>query len=147
MKKVQQGFTLIELMIVVAIIGILASVAIPAYQDYIARSQLSEALSLSEGPKTAISEYWGSNGSYPTGNFTAGVAATISGNYVSSVTILSGSNAGVIEATMSSSGVSSGIQGKKLQISPLTTAGSIKWTCKAASTGGVPNKYLPTSCK
>ena len=146
MKKVQQGFTLIELMIVVAIIGILASVAIPAYQDYIARSQLSEALSLSEGPKTAISEYWGSNGSYPTGNATAGVATTIAGNYVSSVKVLS-SPAGVIEATMSSSGVSSGIQGKKLQISPLTTAGSIQWTCKAASTGGIPNKYLPTSCK
>ena len=140
MKKVQQGFTLIELMIVVAIIGILASVAIPAYQDYIARSQVSEALSLAGGPKTAIAEYWSSEGTFPSNNAAAGVATTINGSYVSAVS----SSNGLITATMKSSGVSQGIQGATLQISPLTTAGSIKWTCKG---GTIANKYIPTSCR
>ncbi len=142
MKKAQQGFTLIELMIVVAIIGILAAVAIPAYQDYIARSQVSEALSLSGGPKAAIAEYWGVEGSYPADNATAGVAAaaSISGNYVSSVTIASG----LITAKMLPTGVAQAIQGATIVISPRTTAGSIIWTCKA---GTIDAKYIPSSCR
>src|SRR5210317_1747821 len=87
MKK-QQGFTLIELMIVVAIIGILAAIAIPAYQDYTIRAQVSEGLNLSSGAKAAVTEYYMDRGSYPTDNVLAGLstAASIDGKYVVSVT-------------------------------------------------------------
>ncbi len=76
MKRVQQGFTLIELMIVVAIIGILAAIAIPAYQDYIARAQMSEAMNLADGAKASVAEYYMNNGEWPTDNATAGLAAS-----------------------------------------------------------------------
>jgi type IV pilus assembly protein PilA len=143
MQKVQQGFTLIELMIVVAIIGILAAVAIPAYQDYIARAQVSEALSLSGGPKTGIAEFWGNEGIYPANNAAAGVADTIAGNYVASVT----STNGLITATFRGAGVSQSIQNRTLQISPLTTAGSIQWTCRTGGGNPIDAKYIPTSCR
>jgi type IV pilus assembly protein PilA len=145
MQKVQQGFTLIELMIVVAIIGILAAIAIPAYQDYIARSQMTEALSLMDGPKTAVAEYWGTKGTFPADNTTAGVAASnlISGKYVASVAISSG----LITATMQSSGISQPIQSKTIQLSVFTTAGAIKFTCETGATNGVDPKYIPSSCK
>ena len=89
LKKVQQGFTLIELMIVIAIIGILAAIAIPAYQNYTIRSQVTEGLSLADGWKTSISEYYAQNGSFPSSSSTAGGAGTIAvsgasvGKYVS----------------------------------------------------------------
>lgn len=142
MQKAQQGFTLIELMIVVAIIGILAAVAIPAYQDYIARSQVSEALSLAAGPKTAIAEFWGTKGDYPADNTAAGVAAAtaISGSYVESMTIASGA----ITALMKNAGIAEAIRGKTIRISPTTTAGSIQWVCRA---GTIDAKYIPSSCK
>ncbi|MDR1662653.1 MAG: prepilin-type N-terminal cleavage/methylation domain-containing protein, partial [Azoarcus sp.] len=78
MKRVQQGFTLIELMIVVAIIGILAAIALPAYQDYTARAQMSEGFSLAGGQKLAVSEYHSNYGHYPTDNSVAGVAQAAS---------------------------------------------------------------------
>jgi type IV pilus assembly protein PilA len=147
MKKTsQQGFTLIELMIVVAIIGILAAVALPAYQDYTARSQVSEALSLSSGAKGAVTEYWTNKGTFPTNNTSAGlsVAASITGKYVSTVSVGTG---GVITATMKSAGsVAKGIEGGQLALSPLTSAGSIKWVCKAGATA-LQAKFLPSSCR
>ena len=89
MKKVQQGFTLIELMIVVAIIGILAAIAIPAYQDYTIRAQVSEGLNLSAGAKAAISEFYMDRGTFPSTNAEAGLSVntTIAGNYVDQVTV------------------------------------------------------------
>ena len=144
MRSVQKGFTLIELMIVVAIIGILAAVALPAYQDYTARSQMSEALNLAGGQKGAVTEYRADKGAWPTDNTQAGVAAAtdIKGNYVDNVAIASG----VITATMKSTGVSQGIQGKTLVLSPVSEAGSISWKCKPGS-GGAATKYYPASCR
>lgn len=100
MKKVQQGFTLIELMIVVAIIGILAAIAIPAYQDYTKRAHVSEGLSLAAGAKTAVSEFYSTNNDWPTNNASAGLAASsaITGNAVSSVNV----NASTITVTYNS---------------------------------------------
>ena len=90
MKKIQQGFTLIELMIVVAIIGILAAVGLPAYQDYTIRAQVSEGAVLSGGLKTAISEWYANKGSWPASNGTLGITGAISGSYVSGVTSSTG---------------------------------------------------------
>jgi type IV pilus assembly protein PilA len=145
-KTLQKGFTLIELMIVVAIIGILAAVALPAYQDYTARSQVSEALSLMSGPKGAVTEFWTNKGSFPASNASAGLAADtdINGKYVAEVEVATG---GIITATMRSTGVAKGIESDTLALSPITAAGSIKWTCKKGATNGLEDKYVPSSCR
>ncbi|EMT3248940.1 pilin, partial [Neisseria gonorrhoeae] len=103
MNTLQKGFTLIELMIVIAIVGILAAVALPAYQDYTARAQVSEAILLAEGQKSAVTEYYLNNGEWPKDNTSAGVAspADIKGKYVESVTVANG----VVTAQMKPSGV------------------------------------------
>ncbi|EMU1365279.1 pilin, partial [Neisseria gonorrhoeae] len=111
MNTLQKGFTLIELMIVIAIVGILAAVALPAYQDYTARAQVSEAILLAEGQKSAVTEYYLNNGEWPANNASAGVASTptdIKGKYVQKVEV----NNGVVTAQMNPSGVNKEIQGK-----------------------------------
>ena len=145
MKKMQQGFTLIELMIVVAIIGILAAIAIPAYQNYTIRSQVTEGLSLMDGAKTAVSEYYTNAGTLPASNSAAGIAASgsITGKYVSGVSI---SGTGVISAKFSKTSpqkANAALDGQTLLLSPSTSAGAIQWTCKSA----MPAKYLPSSCR
>ncbi|MBG8735486.1 prepilin-type N-terminal cleavage/methylation domain-containing protein, partial [Neisseria meningitidis] len=115
MNTLQKGFTLIELMIVIAIVGILAAVALPAYQDYTARAQVSEAILLAEGQKSAVTEYYLNHGKWPKNNTSAGVASTpsdIKGKYVQSVEVKNG----VVTATMLSSGVNNEIKGKKLSL-------------------------------
>ena len=146
MKAIQKGFTLIELMIVIAIIGILAAIALPAYQDYTARAQVSEALTLAEGQKSAVTEFRADKGAWPTTNAEAGIAAasTISGNYVASVTV--GAD-GVITAKMKATGVNDGIKGKALQLTPTDNAGSFTWKCATATTDGIDAKYLPSTCR
>src|SRR5690554_3490109 len=130
MRKMQQGFTLIELMIVVAIIGILAAIAIPAYQDYTARSQMSEAMSLASGVRTAVSETFQATGSLPTSNALAGVApaGSITGTYVAQVAV--GAN-GVITATLNGAApVVERIRSATLTLTPdITSGGSIEWLC------------------
>lgn len=145
MKKMQQGFTLIELMIVVAIIGILAAIAIPAYQDYTIRAQASEGMSLVDGAKTSIAEYYTTNGSLPTNNATAGLATDVSinGNYVSQVDVTS---TGTIKVTYGNKANTAHLSGKFLFLSPVTHAGSISWTCGSTGTD-VEAKYLPSSCR
>ncbi|ENW6486239.1 pilin, partial [Neisseria gonorrhoeae] len=127
MNTLQKGFTLIELMIVIAIVGILAAVALPAYQDYTARAQVSEAILLAEGQKSAVTEYYLNHGEWPANNGDAGVASAsdIKGKYVQKVEV----NNGVVTATMNSSNVNKEIKGKKLSLWAKRQAGSVKWFC------------------
>ena len=143
MKK-QKGFTLIELMIVVAIIGILAAIAIPAYQDYTIRAQVSEGLNLSGGAKAAVTEYFQDRGALPANNSIAGVAqpTQILGKYVVSVTV----NAGVIEVVYGNQ-AHAVIATAQLTLTPDTTAaGSVQWTC-ATGAPAIANKHLPAACR
>ncbi|ENW0382959.1 pilin, partial [Neisseria gonorrhoeae] len=127
MNTLQKGFTLIELMIVIAIVGILAAVALPAYQDYTARAQVSEAILLAEGQKSAVTEYYLNHGIWPKDNTSAGVASAskIIGKYVKQVEV----NNGVVTATMKSDGVNKEIKDKKLSLWAKREAGSVKWFC------------------
>ncbi|HFC7405493.1 TPA: pilin, partial [Neisseria meningitidis] len=163
MNILQKGFTLIELMIVIAIVGILAAVALPAYQDYTARAQVSEAILLAEGQKSAVTEYYLNHGEWPANNSSAGVASTpsdIKGKYVQKVEVAKG----VITATMLSSGVNKEIQGKKLSLWAKRQAGSVKWFCgqpvtrdatasadavkaDTATTKKIDTKHLPSTCR
>ncbi|MEE2804489.1 MAG: pilin [Pseudomonadota bacterium] len=145
MRQRESGFTLIELMIVVAIIGILAAIAIPQYTAYTARSQSSEAMSLAGPLKTAISEYVQNEGAFPGDNATAGVgaAATYKGKYVATATI--GAN-GVLTMAMQSSGVASGLSGKNIILTPTDVGGSISWACTNNLDADDQNK-VPSVCK
>jgi type IV pilus assembly protein PilA len=140
MKK-QQGFTLIELMIVVAIIGILAAIAIPAYQDYTIRAQVSEGLNLAGGAKAAVSEYVMDRGSFPTDNALAGLSTNtdIKGKYVVSVTNASG----VITVDYGNDAHTILAAGNLL-LSAATNAGSIEWVCKSTD---IADKHLPSACR
>ncbi len=144
-RQAQHGFTLIELMMVVAIIGILAAIAIPAYQDYTIRAQVSEGMSLAGAAKTAMAEFTANFGHFPSNNDSARLASagSITGNYVSSVDV--GTTTGLITITYGNK-ANSAISTKVLVLSAYTTAGSIKWTCGTSSTT-VPGKYLPPSCR
>jgi type IV pilus assembly protein PilA len=167
MKTIQQGFTLIELMIVIAIIGILAAIAIPAYQNYTIRSQVTEGLSLAAGWKTAISEYYAQKGSFPTCASTAagGAAGCVSvsgvsgGKYASAVTINTTAPGGQINILYSGTNANAKLIGKVLTISPGLDANyDVIWMCgpvtapatvttaAVADATTVPTAYLPTSC-
>ena len=144
MKSMQKGFTLIELMIVVAIIAILAAIAIPAYQNYLIRSQVSEGMTVAGGAETAVAEFYSNYGTMPGTNLSAGIvsASSISGKYVTSTTV--GAN-GLITALFSSAApTNKNIWGGKLILSPLTAGGSIAWSCTQST---VNPTYLPSSCR
>ena len=139
-RRYADGFTLIELMIVVAIIAVLASIALPAYQDYVARAQVSEGFSLMTGAKEAIALHYGDHGVYPVNNADAGLSApaSINGRYVGSVSVDGGGN---ISAVFSSS-ASSKISGQTLTMTVTDVGGALHWHC-----GGLDAKYMPSSCR
>jgi len=138
MKKVQQGFTLIELMIVVAIIGILAAIAIPAYQDYTKRSHVSEGLSLAGGAKAGVSEFYSSQGGWPLNNASAGLPleTSITGNAVRSVKVV-GTEITITYNTKVTSGAT-------LVMAATAANGSVIWNCTG---GNVLDKYRPSNCR
>jgi len=143
MNNERRGFTLIELMIVVAIIGVLAAIAIPAYQDYTIRSQVAEGLNLAGGAKNAISTYVAGYGRWPTDNALAGISADteIVGTYVTKVTITSG----VIDVEYGGR-AHADINGMAIQLSPTTNTGSVEWNC-ASATAEIADKHLPSACR
>jgi type IV pilus assembly protein PilA len=141
-KRISDGFTLIELMIVVAIIAILAAIAIPAYQDYLIRAQVSEGLSLATGAKAAVWDFTASTGRFPSNNQSAGLASSqsISGKYVSAVDV----TGGTVKVTFGNY-ANTALGSSYLMLSPTTTAGTIIWNCASKTT--ISGKYLPTVCR
>jgi len=151
--KTQKGFTLIELMIVVAIIGILAAIAIPAYQDYIARSQASEGVELLGGVKTPMAEFYSDKGAWPTTASLSNVIGNRKGKYVSIVEYSANTQpasltslTATMESVFKGSNVSKPLQGKTLMMK--TTDGGKTWDCTIAGAGGnVSSKYRPAACR
>ena len=142
--KQQQGFTLIELMIVVAIIGILAAIAIPAYQDYIARAQVSESMELLGGAKILLAEYYQNNGVWPADPATVGMAT--SGKYVENVEFVTPTGETMtIRASFKSTDVSALIKGRRVILR--TENGARTWNCGPDSSNGVGLAYLPQACR
>ncbi|NNC22794.1 pilin [Salinisphaera sp. USBA-960] len=145
-RRKQQGFTLIELMIVVAIIGILAAIAIPQYQNYVIRSQAAEASTELGSIRPQIAEFYASTGHFPTSNESAGIqapATSITGKYVTSVDVGS-TNKKAVTITFGNA-ANEVLSGHTIVYSMIATGSSIELQCTDA--GDVPTQYLPSDCR
>ena len=144
MKKIQHGFTLIELMIVVAIIGILAAIAVPMYLDYTVRTQVASGLTLASGAKASVTEYFQDQGTFPSSNNIAGLSAptSIAGRYVSQVEVAGN---GLIQVTFGGPEVNSKILNAIMTMTPTDSGGSVEWACTGDLT--LVPKWLPPACR
>jgi len=142
MNGIQRGFTLIELMIVVAIIGLLASIALPAYQSYLIRTQIAEGLSLAGPVKSGVVEYHNDNGAFPANNSDAALetAASYAGNYVTDISV-----SGAVISIRYGNSANTIIRGGTVSLTAVGSQGSLTWDCAGGI--GILDVYLPSSCK
>ena len=148
-KKTQQGFTLIELMIVIAIVGILAAIALPAYQDYTVRAKMSEVIATIAEAKTTIAEYAANKGSMPVNAAQAGINTDSNGNFVASATYTGTAGTGTYTVTASNATELQGAASMEVELIGTinTTTRVVTWTCGPASGSTSESKYLPSSCR
>ena len=143
----KNGFTLIELMVAVAIVGILTSLAVPAYFDYTIRAKVSEALQLASSAKISVSEFYISNARFPDDVDEAGIG-TVETRYVSGIEYEQVGDGGTITMVLTAE-VSTESEGKKISLTatPTNNNTSLRWDCASATANGLEKKYLPSSCR
>lgn len=143
-----KGFTLIELMIAIAIVGILLSLAIPTYQDYTVRAKISEAMNIASALKVMVSEYYITMAELPADADSAGIDTTFSSEYISAVDYLKDEDGdrAMIKLTLSES-VSQEVAGKALLLTAIPKVGSLQWVCNSDETQPIEPKYLPSNCR
>ncbi len=155
MNQMQKGFTLIELMIVVAIVAILAAIAIPAYQDYITKAQFTESQTVSDSMKTPIQDFYSQTGTCPTigKNGLAKTSASYGGKYVATATVVTPGTSTIgtpicdVKVTFKAASVSKPLISKVVLFQGSDNGGSYSWRCSSTGATGIADKYLPQTCR